>query len=173
MKLFKISVLVSLLFLLTPALWAQYQLSNAAFSNGITISTNNEHKLKATLGQPFTGKAENANYASQLGIWYTIDLVVGIDEYFELLPEKYQLFQNYPNPFNPVTTIKYSVPKQALVTIDLYNLLGQKVRTLVNGKKAPGTYEVKLQAANLASGLYVYRMYSKDFHAVKRLIVLK
>lgn len=173
MKSLKFVVIFILLIFLTPALWAQYQLSNTVLSNGISVSTNDTYQLQATLGQPLIGETGNSEYSWQLGIWYTIDVFTGIDDYFELLPKQFQLFQNYPNPFNPLTTIKYAVPKRTMVTIDLYNLLGQKVSTLVKGNKAPGNYKVKLQAVHLASGLYFYCMYAKDFHAVKRLIILK
>jgi len=170
----KFKIIIALIMLqITPSLWAQYQLTGGTFSNGIILSGNSSYNFKATVGQPIIGQGENDEYTSQLGIWYSIDVITTIDDFLKMTPKQFRLFQNYPNPFNPLTTIKYAVPKQAIVNIDLYNLLGQKVQTLVKGKKAPGVYEVKLQAARLASGLYIYRMYSADFHAVRRLIILK
>ncbi|MFN3639055.1 MAG: choice-of-anchor J domain-containing protein, partial [Chloroherpetonaceae bacterium] len=74
------------------------------------------------------------------------------------IPKSFALAQNYPNPFNPSTLIQYDVAKAGRVTIELFNVLGQKVQTLVNENKAPGRYLVQFNAANLSSGTYFYRM---------------
>gem|GEM_PF-2882762 len=74
------------------------------------------------------------------------------------IPKSFALGQNYPNPFNPSTLIQYDVAKSGLVTIELFNVLGQKVQTLVNENKAPGRYAVQFNATNLSSGTYFYRM---------------
>ncbi|MFQ3597312.1 MAG: choice-of-anchor J domain-containing protein [Chloroherpetonaceae bacterium] len=74
------------------------------------------------------------------------------------IPKSFALGQNYPNPFNPSTLIQYDVAKSGRVTIELFNVLGQKVQTLVNENKAPGRYAVQFNATNLASGTYFYRM---------------
>lgn len=89
------------------------------------------------------------------------------------VPKDFVLHQNYPNPFNPSTTIKYAVPKASFVTIKIYDLTGQEVASLVNEVKEAGTYEIKFDAKNLASGVYLYRMISDNFSAVKKLNVLK
>jgi len=97
---------------------------------------------------------------------------------------EYALEQNYPNPFNPSTTIKYQIPESPLsrgvsggrgvfVTLKVYNILGEEVATLVNGFKNAGRYEVKFDASNLASGVYVYRLSAGDFNASKKLMLLK
>ncbi len=91
----------------------------------------------------------------------------------EQVPVKYALCQNYPNPFNPVTTIKYSVPKQSLIKIAVYDILGREVKILVNEVRSAGNYEVKLDGTNLASGVYFYRMTAGDFTEVKKLVMLK
>jgi len=89
------------------------------------------------------------------------------------VPKDFVLHQNYPNPFNPSTTIKYAVPKTSLVNIKVYDLTGQEVATLVNEMKETGTYEMKFDARNLASGVYIYRMIAGDFSSVKKMNVLK
>jgi hypothetical protein len=93
-------------------------------------------------------------------------------------PKNYNLSQNYPNPFNPTTTISYSIPtfrgKQSLnVTLSVYNLLGQKVATLVNKAHAPGNYSVQFDASNLPSGVYFYRLRAGSFVATKKMVLLK
>jgi hypothetical protein len=89
------------------------------------------------------------------------------------VPKDFVLHQNYPNPFNPSTTIKYAVPKTSLVNIKIYDLTGQEVALLVNEVKEVGTYEIKFDARNLASGVYLYRMVTDNFTSVKKFNVLK
>jgi competence transcription factor ComK len=88
-------------------------------------------------------------------------------------PLGFKLFQNYPNPFNPTTTIKYDLPKQAHVTLKVYNILGQKVATLLNGVKQAGSYEVNFNASNLSSGIYFYRLKTGQNILTKKMILLK
>ncbi len=87
------------------------------------------------------------------------------------------LEQNYPNPFNPVTTIKYSIPSgietlQA-TSLRIYDILGKEVAVLVNQKQAAGNYEVKFDANNIASGVYIYRIESGNFSDSKRMMLVK
>ena len=89
------------------------------------------------------------------------------------VPKDFVLHQNYPNPFNPSTTIKYAVPKTSLVKITVYDLTGQEVALLVNELKEAGTYELKFDASNIASGVYLYRMVADNFSSVRKLNVLK
>lgn len=74
------------------------------------------------------------------------------------VPDEFLANPNYPNPFNPTTTIKYGVPEQANVTLNVYNILGQNVATLVNETKAAGYYSVRFDASSLASGFYIARI---------------
>jgi hypothetical protein len=85
----------------------------------------------------------------------------------------FQLEQNYPNPFNPVTRISFQVPSQADVSLVVYDLLGQKVATLVNEPRAAGTYEVTFNASNIPSGVYLYRLTVNGRSANKTMILLK
>ena len=94
------------------------------------------------------------------------------------IPDVFALHQNYPNPFNPITTIRYDVPEESMVRVDIYNILGQKVRTLVNSVHQPGYHAVQWNGTNdfgvpVASGMYIYRIQAKDFVAVKKLVLMK
>ena len=85
----------------------------------------------------------------------------------------YRLEQNYPNPFNPSTTINYELPITNYVELSIYNVLGQKVATLVDKKQAAGRYQVEWNAGAFASGVYYYRLSSEAFVETKKLILLK
>ena len=94
------------------------------------------------------------------------------------LPEVFALHNNYPNPFNPVTNITYDIPEVAQVTLEIYNVSGQKVRTLAQGQHEPGRYRIQWNATNdygnpLSSGMYIYRIHAGDFVSVKKLILMK
>ena len=86
---------------------------------------------------------------------------------------KFDLSQNYPNPFNPSTTINYSVPTNGLVTLKIFNVLGQEVKTLVNNVQNAGLHTVSFNASSLASGVYIYRLSSGNFVGVKKMLLLK
>jgi hypothetical protein len=132
--------------------------------------------------------------------WPT-ELLVGVGA-TESIPQVYALAQNYPNPFNPTTTIRFTIPYSARtgtsgpvahgrdgspsdprgpggshvagnVRLVVYDLLGRQVAVLVNEKKAPGSYDVKFDARNLASGMYLYRLTAGSFVETKKMVVMK
>jgi subtilisin-like proprotein convertase family protein len=88
-------------------------------------------------------------------------------------PFEYTLDQNYPNPFNPVTTIAYSIGSKGPVTLEIYDLLGRRVATLVNEEKPPGQYRASFDARAVASGTYFYRLTSRDFVQVRKMLLLR
>ncbi|WP_138429977.1 FG-GAP-like repeat-containing protein [Fodinibius saliphilus] len=89
------------------------------------------------------------------------------------IPDSFKLEQNYPNPFNPTTQISYSVPQTAEVTLEVFNILGKRVATLIDEQKQPGTYKVTFNGSNLASGLYLYRLKAGSYVATRKLILAK
>jgi Secretion system C-terminal sorting domain len=99
--------------------------------------------------------------------------VSGIKQIPNGIPTKYNLSQNYPNPFNPTTEIQYDIPKSGLVTLKVYNVLGQEIVTLVNQQQSAGSYKVDFNASNMASGVYLYRIESGNFYLTKKMILLK
>jgi hypothetical protein len=98
---------------------------------------------------------------------------VGITDVAQRVPDAFVLEQNYPNPFNPSTHIPYAVKTKSLVTLNVYDVSGKKVRTLVNETKNPGNYEVVFQAGNLAGGVYIVQMRSGSFSDFKKIIFIK
>ncbi len=92
-------------------------------------------------------------------------------------PVTFELAQNYPNPFNPTTTIKFSCPVNSYAVLDVYNIIGQKVATLLNGEISAGIHSVVFNAENLASGVYIYKIYikggSQEFIQMKKLVLMK
>ena len=90
-----------------------------------------------------------------------------------LVPDSPELYQNYPNPFNPITTIFYRLPKTARITIKIYDLLGREVKTVYSGKKQAGKHKLVFNAENLASGIYIYRLQSKEFTKSRKLLLIK
>ena len=93
-------------------------------------------------------------------------------------PREFGLSQNYPNPFNPTTTIEYQLPVETKVELNIYNLLGQKVRQLVNRRQKAGYYAVRWDGRDeagreVAAGIYLYRLQAEGFSRTKRLVILK
>jgi len=105
--------------------------------------------------------------------------VTDISEFSQ--PEEFILYQNYPNPFNPTTKIKFSVPNVEtghasslqIVTIKVYDVLGNEIATLVNDEKPAGEYEVEFQSKQLTSGIYFYKLKAGPFIQTKKMLLLK
>ena len=103
----------------------------------------------------------------------TGEIVVNdIYDEFASSPAEFQLGQNYPNPFNPSTTITYSIGKRSHVVLYVFDLLGRKVTTLVNDMNEPGTFSVKWDSGNAASGVYFYQLQAGNFKQTKKMILL-
>lgn len=97
----------------------------------------------------------------------------GVDADLKNFPYVFELRQNYPNPFNPTTTINYSLAKAGNVRLTVYNILGCKAATVVDGYKSAGNYSVQFNGSNLASGIYLYRLESGNFSEARKLILMK
>jgi hypothetical protein len=100
------------------------------------------------------------------------DAITGIEEQ-SIMPTEYALAQNYPNPFNPTTTIQYQLPKAAMVTLKVYDVLGREVACLVNDQKEAGYYQAQWNATQHASGVYFYAISAGDYHKTMKLQLLK
>ncbi len=89
------------------------------------------------------------------------------------IPAKFELMQNYPNPFNPSTKIKYSLMNETNVKLSVYDISGKFIKYLVNELQPSGTYEYEFNGANLASGIYIYKIETKDFTDLKKMVLIK
>ncbi len=116
------------------------------------------------------------------GNFYDINL--GIDDELITVPETFALYQNYPNPFNPVTTIRFDVPVETTgsvvlgrrtteTSLQIYDVMGRLVETLVSGRMVPGTHSVEWDASDAATGVYIYRLITPAFVESRKLILLK
>jgi photosystem II stability/assembly factor-like uncharacterized protein len=121
-------------------------------------------------GMLFAGAAD--------GVWREDSPTSVGDGSFSTLPGSYTLAQNYPNPFNPGTIIEYSLPTRAVVTIEIFNVIGQKVRTLIDEPKSPGFYLVEWNGkddmgSSLSTGVYFYRFKTGEVALTKKMLLLK
>ncbi|NIR49004.1 T9SS type A sorting domain-containing protein, partial [candidate division KSB1 bacterium] len=100
------------------------------------------------------------------------------------IPQKFQLLQNFPNPFNPTTTIKYQLPKTTNVRLEIYNILGQRIKTLVDAQQPADYYTIQWDGRNnhgvqVGSGLYIYRLIaeavdgSENFVKVRKMLLVR
>ena len=101
-----------------------------------------------------------------------------VDNNTSIIPTAYALGQNYPNPFNPSTTIKYALPENSEVTVEVYNMLGERVATLISGFHPAGIHSVQWDASSLSSGVYFYRLAARSssgqqFTQVQKMILMK
>lgn len=91
----------------------------------------------------------------------------------EIIPVEFMLYQNYPNPFNPITTIQFQLPKQSNVKINIYDMLGRLISVLVDEDKPAGSYYIKFNGSNLASGIYFYQLITDSKIFTKKFVLLK
>ena len=155
--------------------FAQYAIRSSAFTNGSAVVTDTiNYKLSGSAGQVLAGETGGSAYIASSGFWYQgSDYVVGIEDNFDFLPRQFELYQNYPNPFNPMTNIKFALPKAARVKIVVYNIMGQKVLTLLDEKRTAGYHVVPFNANHLSSGMYFYRIQAERFNQVKKMVLVK
>lgn len=103
-----------------------------------------------------------------------LDAVTGVQNMITDLPDQYALYPNYPNPFNPSTTIHFTLPKSSKVTLEIYNLLGHKITTLINDADYNrGLHSIKFEANELSSGVYLYKLQANEFTKISKMMVLK
>ena len=107
-------------------------------------------------------------------LFNNIEAVVDVDDNSQVrIPSEFLLLQNYPNPFNPSTTIEFDLPKNSEVTLNVFNILGQEVTTLVTQRLSAGSYSYDWDASNPASGVYLYRLQAGDYVETRKMILMR
>jgi hypothetical protein len=96
-----------------------------------------------------------------------------IDQRVAAIPPQFVLYQNYPNPFNPLTTIRFGLPEQTRVKIEVYNLQGQMVHQVLDDDLAAGYHVIQFHADQLSSGLYFYKIETAHFREIKKMLLMK
>jgi hypothetical protein len=95
------------------------------------------------------------------------------DETNPNIPDKLNLLYNYPNPFNPVTTVEYTIEKTSNVLLEIYDITGRKIDTLIRERKNPGRYSFTLNAGNMGTGMYILRLKTDDQHTIRKITLIK
>jgi len=153
----------------------------AGTQSGVYRSSNNGTSWTAVnsgLGNSVYALSANGTYlfaGARGSVWRRplSEILTSVQPPWSQQPEAFVLDQNYPNPFNPSTTIKYELPTSSMVRLSVYDLLGREVSVLVNERKAAGSYEVKFDGSNLASGVYFYRLQAGSYVNTKKLLLLR
>jgi len=134
-------------------------------TNGLYVAGNASGLFEVIAEDPITGLRSMAAVQIASG--------VSVDDPFDVLPMSNRLYQNYPNPFNPETVITYDVASPSHVTLDVYNVLGRQVDTVVDRYHESGRYQAIFNTGGLPSGFYFYRIRMGTFHEAKKMILLK
>lgn len=102
-----------------------------------------------------------------------LPMTTGVEDDDVFIPDTYSLAQNYPNPFNASTTIRYNLPEPGFVNIEIYDIMGRRIQTLVSQDQPAGSHSVVWNASNVSSGVYLYRIAAGDFVQTKRCNLIK
>ena len=178
------SLLSTALLICDPgATQAQFRLKASTLAGAVGVTSAEGTRVIGTTGVSFTGISFDELNATAGGFWYTTKEMITIvssevEQIGEEIPREYELQQNYPNPFNPATKIKYGLPESANVRLTVFNVLGQLVATVVDKQQAAGYYEIDWSpetdsGISLPSGLYFYRVETKNFSATRSMVFQK
>lgn len=160
----------------SPSTWYGYDLETSTFVDSFSLPFNDEaDEFPRSLAFSPDGKTA---YVSFFGnafnrVYKFTNSTVDVEQVSGALPTNFTLEQNYPNPFNPSTVISFAIPKSGLVTLKVYDMLGQEITTLLNEEISTGAYNVSFDGSNLASGTYMYSLRVGDFQQTKKMILMK
>jgi Secretion system C-terminal sorting domain len=146
--------------------WTEQPTTLAAGKSFFAISMFNVNCGWAVTGTGGTG-------GTNAGVYKYNDVLNAINPLNTNTPTSFKLEQNYPNPFNPTTTINYSISKESNVTLKIYDILGNEVKSLVNEQQSVNNYTITTNFSNLTSGVYYYTLKAGDFTSTKKLMLIK
>jgi hypothetical protein len=136
-------------------------------SSIISLDYNQQYywRINSKIGQQWMGYSWTASFSTEP--------LVSIASDKTETPTRYALYQNYPNPFNPNTTISFDLPEKAQVRLEIFDLSGRRIQTLLDSHLPAGSHQVNFTPAGLSSGLYVYRLQTERFTEIKKMILLR
>ena len=149
----------------------EIQISGAAYP--VKMKAGNLGGKTLRLRDPIEGRLVNVTLSEGKSVTVNIPISRLLLEEGDQLPLAYELSQNYPNPFNPVTVFRFALPEASRVSLEVYNVLGQKVASIVEGFYPAGYHQIEFNARDLASGTYFCRMQAGGFTGVKKIMVLR
>jgi len=165
--------------------WAQFKgngkvngQGNFGFLITAVNGTGNKDKLRITIWDKITGALVYDNFTEQQIVGGAILFFDGFgkevaEEEVANLPTEFALEQNYPNPFNPTTNFEFRIAESGLVTLKIYDILGNEIAAIVNEELPAGNYKYQWNASGLASGVYLYRLQTGNYIDTKKLILMK
>ncbi|MCK9210880.1 MAG: fibronectin type III domain-containing protein [Ignavibacteriaceae bacterium] len=176
-------------FINTPTSSLNYELQvseDAVFTNPTTVSNLSSSSYQTdnlALNKTYYWRVRSKDTGGNFSNYskaekFAVGSLTGVENMGGKIPTEFSIDQNYPNPFNPTTIIRYGIPQNADVTLSIYNMLGQKIKTLVSEQKNAGTYSVQWNGDNefgqkVSSGAYIYRINAGNFVKAMKLILMK
>jgi len=156
----KAIVLFLLISILTPRweLFAQSQMLWQSFGSGSANSTGAGSSIMTEIGEPFVGEASGNGVVVMSGFGALTSAITSVRSSKDKMPAAFTLNQNYPNPFNPSTVISFGIPEASHVSLQIFDIVGREVSTLVDEDLAPGNYRSRFIADHISSGVYFYRI---------------
>ncbi len=164
-----------------PQSSTNYTLKNSVVDQGGGVSASPNYRVIDAIGQcgP-VGTSASTGYTERSGFFASGIITTDVaEEAAQVIPKEFKLFQNYPNPFNPSTTIAFEIPKSSSVYLEIYNLTGKRIRTLIGGEKyAPGRWEIEWDGMDekgnwVSSGMYLVRFSAGNFGSTRKLLLMK
>ena len=156
-----------------------YQLETAVMGSAGCDGESASFGTKGTLGQPTPiGTGDNGTQWLSAGFWAMFAMLSDVTSVQPSEIPQNSLQMSYPNPFNPATTIEYAVAVRGMVNLEIFNLKGQRVRTLIQEHQPPGRYQVVWKGRDnsgqiVSSGPYFYRLTTGDYQSVKKMLLIK
>ncbi|MCX7785823.1 MAG: T9SS type A sorting domain-containing protein [candidate division WOR-3 bacterium] len=184
MNKYSINVIIGFLIVLLSAnlLDAQYRCDWNVFSNGGGILTSANYQCRATAVQPAIGNMASSNMLGFIGFWLPVTptaiLEPKTEEVFNPNQLITKLYNAKPNPFRNLTTIYYSLSTKTKVSLNIYDVSGRLVKTLVNGEQTPGFYNVMWNSQDnqnqlVSKGVYFYRLHTSNYNSSKKLVIIQ